>query len=87
MDALGIRQAHVVGASMGGMIAQIVAIEHPKRVKSLTSIMSTTGDRDCRAPTAMCGAHCFVHARAKSNGGRTQLGDVPSNRRGLLSAD
>ena len=36
MDALGIGQAHVVGASMGGMIAQIVAIEHPERVKSLT---------------------------------------------------
>jgi pimeloyl-ACP methyl ester carboxylesterase len=41
MDALGIRSAHVVGASMGGMIAQIVAAEHPDRVKSLTSIMSS----------------------------------------------
>jgi pimeloyl-ACP methyl ester carboxylesterase len=44
MDALGIDMAHVVGASMGGMIAQIVAIERPDRVKSLTSIMSTSGD-------------------------------------------
>jgi len=44
MDALGIDRAHVVGASMGGMIAQIVAIEHLERVKSLTSIMSTSGD-------------------------------------------
>ena len=52
MDALGIARAHVVGASMGGMIAQILAIEHPERVKSLTSIMSTTGDRRLPGPKA-----------------------------------
>ncbi len=45
LDALGIDSAHVVGASMGGMIAQTLAIEHPERVRTLTSIMSTTGDR------------------------------------------
>jgi pimeloyl-ACP methyl ester carboxylesterase len=45
MDALDIRQAHVVGASMGGMIAQTLAAQHPDRVVSLTSIMSNTGDR------------------------------------------
>ena len=44
LDALGIAAAHVVGASMGGMIAQTIAIEHPQRVLSLTSIMSTTGN-------------------------------------------
>jgi pimeloyl-ACP methyl ester carboxylesterase len=44
LDALGLDSAHLVGASMGGMIAQTVAIEHPGRVRSLTSIMSTTGD-------------------------------------------
>lgn len=44
LDALGIPSAHVVGASMGGMIAQTLAIRHPRRVKSLVSIMSTTGD-------------------------------------------
>jgi pimeloyl-ACP methyl ester carboxylesterase len=44
LDALGLRSAHVVGLSMGGMIAQTVAIEHPERVLTLTSIMSTTGD-------------------------------------------
>jgi pimeloyl-ACP methyl ester carboxylesterase len=44
MDALGVARAHVVGASMGGMIAQEVAIHWPERVRSLTSIMSTTGD-------------------------------------------
>jgi pimeloyl-ACP methyl ester carboxylesterase len=43
LDALGVRAAHVVGISMGGMIAQLLAINHPGRVKSLTSIMSTVG--------------------------------------------
>ena len=46
LDALGIAKAHVVGASMGGMIVQTMAIEHPTRVASLTSIMSHTGERD-----------------------------------------
>ena len=44
LDALGIERAHIVGASMGGMIVQSMAIAHPERVLSLTSIMSTTGD-------------------------------------------
>ena len=43
MDALSIEKAHIVGMSMGGMIAQLVAISHPERAISLTSIMSTTG--------------------------------------------
>ncbi len=43
LDALGIQSAEVVGVSMGGMIAQTMAIEHPERVGSMTSIMSTTG--------------------------------------------
>jgi pimeloyl-ACP methyl ester carboxylesterase len=45
LDHLGIERAHVVGTSMGGMIAQQMAIDAPERVLSLGSIMSTTGDR------------------------------------------
>ena len=52
MDALGIARAHVVGASMGGMIAQNLAAEFPQRVATLTSIMSTTGCRSLPGPTA-----------------------------------
>lgn len=44
LDAAGIEQAHVMGASLGGMIAQTVAIEHPDRTLSLISVSSTTGD-------------------------------------------
>ncbi len=45
LDVLGLPAAHIVGASMGGMIAQTLAIEHPEAVRSLVSIMSTTGNR------------------------------------------
>ncbi|MBV8925039.1 MAG: alpha/beta hydrolase [Bradyrhizobium sp.] len=51
MDVLGIRSAHLVGASMGGMIAQEIAIIFPERVRSLTSIMSTTGNPRVPPPT------------------------------------
>jgi len=44
LDALGLDAAHIVGVSMGGMIAQAFAIDHPARVRTLTSIMSSTGD-------------------------------------------
>ncbi|WP_422363987.1 alpha/beta fold hydrolase [Pyruvatibacter mobilis] len=49
LKTLGIDRAHIVGASMGGMIAQLVAIRHPEITKSLTSIMSTTGNPDLPA--------------------------------------
>jgi pimeloyl-ACP methyl ester carboxylesterase len=45
LDALGVERAHVVGASMGGMIAQVMAVLRPERVLSLVSIMSNTGAR------------------------------------------
>jgi len=46
LDELGIEEAHIVGASLGGMIAQTMAIDEPERVISLTSIMSATGSRE-----------------------------------------
>ncbi len=51
LDALGIKKAHIVGASMGGMIAQLIAANFPDRTLSLTSIMSTSGARGLPGPT------------------------------------
>jgi len=51
LDALGQRDAHLVGISMGGMIAQTVAAHYPGRVRTLTSLMSTTGARRVGRPT------------------------------------
>ena len=51
LDALGVAKAHIVGASMGGMIAQLVALRHPDKALSLCSIMSSTGDRTVGEPT------------------------------------
>ncbi|MBN1664122.1 MAG: alpha/beta hydrolase [Deltaproteobacteria bacterium] len=50
LDALGIASAHICGISMGGMIAQTIAIRHPSKVLTLTSIMSTTGNPDLPQP-------------------------------------
>ena len=47
LTALGIDQAHICGASLGGMIVQTMAINHPELVLTMTSIMSTTGTPAC----------------------------------------
>jgi pimeloyl-ACP methyl ester carboxylesterase len=52
LNGLGVERAHVVGLSMGGMIGQTIAIEHPERVRSLVSIMSTTGNPRVGQPTS-----------------------------------
>jgi pimeloyl-ACP methyl ester carboxylesterase len=59
MDHLGIGSAHVVGASMGGMIVQQMAIDQPERVRSLVSIMSTTGSRWAGLPSMKAFAILF----------------------------
>jgi pimeloyl-ACP methyl ester carboxylesterase len=51
LDAAGVARAHVMGFSMGGMIVQTMAIDHPDRLLSMTSVMSTTGDVDAGAST------------------------------------
>jgi len=56
LDAAGVEAAHVAGVSMGGMITQAVAIEHPGRTLSLTSIMSATGAPGTLDPTPEAGA-------------------------------
>lgn len=62
LDALEIAAAHIVGISMGGMIAQAVAINHPERVLTLTSIMSTTGDPSLPPPTPEAGQFLMTPA-------------------------
>ena len=69
LDVLGLGSAHIVGASLGGMIAQTMAIECPARVRSLTSIMSTTGALGVGLPD--------LPARAG-------LGAPPANRAGFI---
>ncbi len=65
LDHLGIAKAHVVGASMGGMIGQEMAIEHPDRLQSFTSIMSTTGDS--KLPAAKPEATALLVAKPAAN--------------------
>jgi pimeloyl-ACP methyl ester carboxylesterase len=66
LDARGLDSAHIVGASMGGMIAQTIAIEQPGRVRSLTSMMSTTGDRSVGQPKPETLAAVFAGPPAQS---------------------
>lgn len=56
IDALDMGSAHIVGVSMGGMIVQQMAIDHPAKVRSVVSIMSTTGDSDVGQPSSEASA-------------------------------
>ena len=70
MDALDIPSAHLVGVSMGGMIAQLLAIHEPQRVKSLISIMSTTNDRKLPGPTKALTKHYIRGPAAQTDEAR-----------------
>lgn len=72
LDALGIRAAHVVGASMGGFIAQLIAINHPDRVLTLTSIMSGPAHPESASPAPEATAVLFVEPPATREGRITQ---------------
>jgi pimeloyl-ACP methyl ester carboxylesterase len=71
MDVLGWSAAHVVGASMGGMIAQTLAFRHPERVLTLTSIMSTPGP-SVAPPTAAAGAVLYTPPATDREGALAQ---------------
>ncbi len=59
LDALDLESAHLVGASMGGMIAQNFSVQHPARISSLTSIMSTSGHRSLPGADPLVSRHLF----------------------------
>ena len=65
LDVLNIERAHIVGASLGGMVVQTMAINHPDRVSTLTSIMSTTGNPDL--PSATEEAQVALMSQAEPN--------------------
>jgi pimeloyl-ACP methyl ester carboxylesterase len=74
LGALGIDKAHIVGASMGGMIAQLVAINHPEVTRSLVSIMSTTGRPDLPPGKPEAMAALMTPPRSDSRADRIEAG-------------
>ena len=65
LTALGIEKAHILGCSMGGMIVQTMAIEHPERVLSMTSVMSTTGGKGVGGSTKEAAAALLAPAKTE----------------------
>jgi pimeloyl-ACP methyl ester carboxylesterase len=78
LDALGIPAAHVCGASMGGMIAQQMAVHHPQRVKSLTLVMTTSGARHLPQPSLRVRQALLARPRS------TAVADVVAHLQGLV---
>jgi pimeloyl-ACP methyl ester carboxylesterase len=83
LDALGITSAHVAGASMGGMIAQLAALNHPGKVRSLISIFSTTGDRSL--PPATPEAHMALLTKPEGDERAAVIAHVLQSRRAYAS--
>ncbi|OON62978.1 alpha/beta hydrolase [Massilia sp. KIM] len=81
LSALGVARAHVVGVAMGGMVAQILAAQHPQRVLSLTSIMSSSGRRGLPGPTPV-----VRKALARKPANSADIGSVIEHAVGLMRA-
>jgi pimeloyl-ACP methyl ester carboxylesterase len=78
LDDAGVRRAHMMGVSMGGMIVQRLSIDHPDRLLSMTSVMSTTGDPDVGQPTPEAMAALTTPAPADREGAIAQY--IANNR-------
>jgi pimeloyl-ACP methyl ester carboxylesterase len=68
LDAARVERAHALGVSMGGMIVQTLAIEHPERVRSMISVMSTTGERDVGQPSEEAKVELFASPPSDRDG-------------------